>query len=250
MSQQAVQQDETPGADFIWACEAPSCKPTHKKRAAVRESTEINPLRFKMVPDAGPDASKPTESRCHEEPNPRDDSLMIFEPSEDMDRRRSMPDIGRREKPTTGLRRQSSLVGFPPGDSEEPHHRVATALVYLFAVRTGSATTNPRLIEALQTSAAEDNAPHITRQSPELHSVSQKTFARSNAAPRARPCSPPATCADDKDYFVQGLVGSTLKNCVNVKFHRRLAARPSSQQPDQEVNLPGYVGEALLITVK
>jgi len=39
--------------------------------------------------------------------------------AEGMRRRRSMPDVGRRQKPADGLRRRS-LVGFPPGDDVEP----------------------------------------------------------------------------------------------------------------------------------
>jgi len=166
---------------------------------AVRTSTEMQTFKLRMLADA----TKPTEGCWNEEPTPRDDSLLIADPPNYMRRRGSMPDIARRKTPTTALHR---LVGFPPGDYEEPRQRDTTAPVYLFAARVRSATKSPRLTDALHTFAAEDNTPHIiTWRPPELHSVSQKTFARSSAAPRARPCSPPATCAEDKDQSVQGL---------------------------------------------
>ena len=152
----------------------------------------MNTFKLRMLADA----TQPTEGCWNEEPTARDDSLLIADPPNYMRRRGSMPDIGRRETPTTALHR---LVRSPPGDYEEPRQRVATAPIYLFAARVRSATTSPRPTDALHTFAAKDNAPHIiTRRPPELHSVSQKTFARSSAAPRARPCSP-ATCAEDKD---------------------------------------------------
>jgi len=163
-----------------------------KKPKEVRKSKEKHTFKLRMLADA----TQPTEGCWNEEPTARDDSLLIADPPNYMRRRGSMPDIGRRETPTTALHR---LVRSPPGDYEEPRQRVATAPIYLFAARVRSATTSPRPTDALHTFAAKDNTPHIiTRRPPELRSVSQKTFARSSAAPRARPCSP-ATCAEDKD---------------------------------------------------
>ena len=154
---------------------------------------------FRMAPDA----CSLTEVRCHNEP--LCGVSLFIEPPEDMRLRRSWPDICHRDKPTEALRRHC-LVGFPPGDSEVPRNRPVPALVYLFAAHSRSATKSPRLTETLHKSATEDIVPHITRQILEV-----QTFARSTAAPRARPCSTSDFCADDKDYFVQGPVGSSFK---------------------------------------
>jgi len=154
------------------------------------------PFMFALVTAPAPDACSTTEGRCHRDDNdPRYAPLWL---AEDMRRRRSMPDIGRREKHTDVLCRHS-LVGFPPGDDMEPRHLPVRAPVYLFGVGTATTCPVPRPAEALHTSTAEDNVPRIRRQLPEPHSVSSRTFARSPGPPRARPCAFPPTCADDED---------------------------------------------------
>jgi len=187
---------------------------------------------FALVAAPAPDACSTAEGRCH-----RDDHAPRYAPlwlAEDMCRRRSMPDIGRREKHTDVLCRHS-LVGFPPGDNVEPRHTPVRAPSYLFGVGTATTRPFPRPAEALHTSTAEDNAPRLSIQLLEPHSVSQRTFARTPGPPRARPCSFPSTCADDEDYFVQGLLGSTTKD--NMTFKRACLRGMHGSKPSTQTSL-------------
>jgi hypothetical protein len=167
-----------------------------------------------------PDAGSTTEGRCHHDDHtPHDAPLLLVV---DMRcRRRSMPDVGRRRKPTDALGRHS-LVGFPPGDSVQPGKSNVGAPIYVFgSALMGAATTSPypRPSET-HASAAEDNIPRIRRQVLVPHSVSQNTFARTSAPARARPCSFPPSCVEDEDDFEQGILYSAMMDHLTFKVQQ------------------------------
>jgi len=165
-------------------------------------------------------ACSTTEGQWHRDDHTPRDALPWL--AEGMRRRRSMPDVGRRQRPADALRRRS-LVGFPPGDDVEPRHPPVMAPVYLFAsARVGTATTGPvpRSAEAVHTFAEEDNKTCTRRHLPVPHLVSQRTFA----CPRARPSSFPPTCANDEDEHVQGI----LKDRVTTKLPQHACLHSAS----------------------
>jgi len=153
-----------------------------------------------------PDARSPTEGH---NPTPCDGPPFAAR------RQRSMPTMDCREKPTPG--RRHSLMTFPPGAGKKPSQRPANVHSYLFGTAHAGIKTDGAMLTAAQhTFAIKHNKPSIWRSPPEPHSVSQKTFSRTSAAPRARPCSCPAICTDDESCPVQGHLGSALKDQINL----------------------------------
>jgi len=115
-----------------------------------------------------------------------------------------MPDGGRRK--STDAVRTHALVGFPPGDGVQPSKTSVIEPIYLFgSAHVGAATISPypRPVETVHTSTDKDNTPRIRQQLLAPHSVSQKSFARTSAPARARPCSFPPNCTKDEECFEQ-----------------------------------------------